>query len=64
MAINLSGSWNFGPNNVHLSVLNLAKMGKKIFDSKSKIIIENKNKKKLHEAKILIFEFAKIFKSF
>ena len=47
------GSWNFGPNNINLSVLNLAKLGKKIFNSKSKIII-NKNKKDIkHEAKYL-----------
>ncbi len=47
------GSWNFGPNNINLSVLNLAKLGKKIFNSKSKIII-NKNKKNIkHEAKYL-----------
>ena len=31
------GSWNFGPNNISLSVLNLAKIGKKIFNSKSKM---------------------------
>ena len=57
------GSWNFGPNNVQLSVLNLAKMGKKIFNSKSKIIVENKNKKKLHEAKFLSLNSQKSLKA-
>ena len=47
------GSWNFGPNNINLSVLNLAIIGKKIFNSKCKIIIEKNQKKKLHEAKYL-----------
>lgn len=46
------GSWNFGPTNVNLNVLNLAKLGKKIFNSKSKIIIRSKKNKK-HEAKYL-----------
>ena len=56
------GSWNFGPNNIHLSVLNLAKMGKKIFNSKSKIITEKRNKKKLHEAKYLSLNSRKSLK--
>ena len=50
---NYNGSWNFGPSNVNLSVLNLAKLGKKIFNSKSKIIINKKGKKNKHEAKFL-----------
>ena len=29
------GSWNFGPSKINLSVLNLAKLGKKILNSKS-----------------------------
>jgi len=58
-----TGSWNFGPNNVHLSVLNLARMGKKIFNSNSKIIIDKKNKKKLHEAKYLSLNSKKSLKS-
>ena len=48
------GPWNFGPNKkINLSVLNLAKLGKKIFNSKSKIIINTKLKKEKHEAKYL-----------
>ena len=46
------GSWNFGPTNANLNVLNLAKLGKKIFNSKSKITIRSKKNKK-HEAKYL-----------
>ena len=56
------GSWNFGPNKINLSVLNLAKIGKKIFNSKSKIIIEKRDKKKLHEAKYLSLNSQKSFK--
>jgi len=47
------GSWNFGPSNINLSVLNLAKLGKKIFNSKSKIIINKSKKNTKHEAKYL-----------
>ena len=57
-----AGSWNFGPNNVHISVLNLAKMGKKIFNSKSKIKINKRNNKKLHEAKYLSLNSKKSLK--
>ena len=56
------GSWNFGPNKINLSVLNLAKIGKRIFNSKSKIIIEKRKKKKLHEAKYLSLNSQKSFK--
>ena len=56
------GSWNFGPSNINLSVLNLAKLGKKIFNSKSKIII-NKNKKNTkHEAKYLSLNSKKSYR--
>ena len=55
------GSWNFGPSRVNLSVLNLAKLGKKIFNSKSKIIIEKKRIKN-HEAKYLSLNSKKSFK--
>ena len=49
-----NGSWNFGPNKkINLSVLNLAKLGKKIFNSKSKIIIDRKLTKEKHEAQYL-----------
>ena len=57
-----TGSWNFGPSNVNLSVLNLAKLGKKIFNSKSKIIINKKNKNKKHEAKYLSLNSIKSLK--
>ncbi len=56
------GSWNFGPSNINLSVLNLAKLGKKIFNSKSKIIIDKRNIKKKHEAKYLSLSSKKSFK--
>ena len=56
-----AGSWNFGPSKVNLSVLNLAKLGKKIFNSNSKIIIEKKGIKK-HEAKYLSLDSKKSFK--
>ena len=56
------GSWNFGPNNINLSVLNLAKLGKKIFNSKSKIIISKENKKSRHEAKYLSLNSKKSLK--
>lgn len=46
------GSWNFGPNRKNLKVLDLAKIGKKIFGSKSRIIINNKSKK-FYESKYL-----------
>ena len=36
---NYVGSWNFGPNNINLNVLSLAKLGKKIFKSKSKKVL-------------------------
>ena len=49
---NYIGSWNFGPSNINLNVLSLAKLGKKIFNSKSKIKIK-KGKNKKHEAKFL-----------
>lgn len=58
-----TGSWNFGPSNIHISVLNLAKMGKKIFNSNSKIIIDKRNKKKLHEAKYLSLNSRKSLKA-
>ena len=38
-------------------------MGKKIFNSKSKIIVEKKNKKKLHEAKYLSLNSQKSLKA-
>jgi hypothetical protein len=38
-------------------------MGKKIFNSKSKIIIEKRNKKKLHEAKYLSLNSRKSLKA-
>jgi len=56
-----AGSWNFGPSKVNLSVINLAKLGKKIFNSKSKIIIEKKGIKK-HEAKYLSLDSKKSLK--
>lgn len=56
------GSWNFGPNQINLSVLNLAKIGKRIFNSKSKIIIDKSEQKKLHEAKYLSLNSQKSFK--
>ena len=46
------GSWNFGPNRKNLKVLDLANIGKKIFKSNSKIII-NKKSKKFYESKYL-----------
>lgn len=46
------GSWNFGPNRKNLKVLDLANIGKKIFKSKSRIII-NKRSKKFYESKYL-----------
>jgi CDP-glucose 4,6-dehydratase len=46
------GSWNFGPNRKNLKVLDLANIGKKIFNSKSRIIISKKSKK-LYESKYL-----------
>ena len=51
----------FGPSKVNLSVLNLAKLGKRIFNSKSKIIIEKKGLKK-HEAKYLSLNSKKSLK--
>ena len=56
------GSWNFGPSKVNLSVLNLAKLGKKIFNSKTKIIINKTKYKKKHEAKYLSLNSTKSFK--
>ena len=50
---NFIGSWNFGPSKINLSVLNLAKLGKKILKSKSKIVINKKIFKNKHEAKYL-----------
>tara|TARA_E500000178_G_scaffold295143_1_gene300819 strand:- start:66 stop:1154 length:1089 start_codon:yes stop_codon:yes gene_type:complete len=47
------GSWNFGPSKVNLSVLSLAKLGKRILNSKSKIIINQKKYRNKHEAKYL-----------
>jgi CDP-glucose 4,6-dehydratase len=46
------GSWNFGPNRKNMKVLELANIGKKIFNSNSRIII-SKKLKKYHEAKYL-----------
>jgi len=46
------GSWNFGPNRKNLKVLDLANIGKKIFKSKSRIII-NKRSNKFYESKYL-----------
>ncbi len=46
------GSWNFGPNRKNLKVLDLANIGKKIFKSTSRIII-NKRSKKFYESKYL-----------
>ena len=59
--IKFTGSWNFGPSKINLSVLNLAKLGKKIFNSESKIIIEKKDIKK-HEAKYLSLDSKKSLK--
>ncbi len=56
------GSWNFGPNNVNLNVINLAKLGKRIFNSKSKITIDKKTNNKKHEAKYLSLNSKKSFK--
>ncbi len=56
------GSWNFGPNNINLSVLKLAQLGKKIFNSKSKIIIKKNKKKNKHEAKYLSLNSKKSLK--
>ncbi len=58
---NYVGSWNFGPNNINLNVLSLAKLGKRIFKSNSKIIIK-KSKNKKHEAKFLSLNSNKSFK--
>ena len=59
---NFIGSWNFGPNNVNLSVLKLAILGKKIFNSKSRIIVNKKDKNKKHEAKFLSLNSKKSLK--
>ena len=59
---NYVGSWNFGPNDINLSVLKLAKLGKKIFKSKSKIIIKKNNQKTKHEAKYLSLDSKKSLK--
>ena len=56
------GSWNFGPNNIDLSVLKLAQLRKKIFNSKSKIIIKKNKKKNKHEAKYLSLNSKKSLK--
>ena len=56
------GSWNFGPSKVNLSVLNLAKLGKKILNSKSKIIINKTKFKNKHEAKYLSLNSSKSLK--
>ncbi len=51
------GAWNFGPNlKQNLTVLNLAKEGKKILNSKSKILIL---KSPLYEAKHLSIDITK-----
>ena len=51
------GAWNFGPNlKQNLTVLNLAKEGKKIMKSKSKIKIV---KSQLHEASNLAIDITK-----
>ena len=51
------GAWNFGPNlKQNLTVLNLAKEGKKILNSKSKIVIL---KSPLYEAKHLSIDITK-----
>ena len=51
------GAWNFGPNtNNNLKVKQIAIYGKKIFNSKSKIIIE---KKKFHESENLSLDSSK-----
>ena len=55
------GSWNFGPSKINLSVLKLAKLGKKIFNSNSKIIIDKKKNIK-HEAKYLSLNSKKSLK--
>ena len=57
------GSWNFGPSKINLSVLNFAKLGKKILNSKSKIIINQKNLKNRHEAKYLALNSNKSLKN-
>jgi CDP-glucose 4,6-dehydratase len=56
------GSWNFGPNNINLNVINLAKLGKKIFNSKSKIIIDKERNNRKHEAKYLSLNSKKSLK--
>ena len=56
------GSWNFGPSNIDLSVLNLAKLGKKIFNSKANIIINKKKENIKHEAKYLSLNSKKSLK--
>ena len=54
------GSWNFGPNTKYnLKVKDIAKLGKKILSSKSKIILENK---KFYESKNLSLDSTKSFK--
>ncbi len=52
-----SGSWNFGPNTQNnINVLSVAKLGKKILNSKSKIILTKKN---FHEAEHLSLDSSK-----
>ena len=57
------GSWNFGPSNKNLSVLKLAQLGKKIFNSNSKIIIKKSGQKTKHEAKYLSLNSKKSLKN-
>tara|TARA_B100000579_G_C22716958_1_gene797370 strand:+ start:36 stop:1115 length:1080 start_codon:yes stop_codon:yes gene_type:complete len=55
-----SGAWNFGPNvKNNLKVKQIASIGKKIFHSKSKIVIKDK---KYYESKNLSLDSSKSFK--
>ena len=52
-----SGSWNFGPNlQNNITVLDVAKFGKKLLNSKSKIIL---TKQKFHESEHLSLDSSK-----
>ena len=54
------GAWNFGPNKLHnLKVKEVVKVGKKIFNSKSKIILK---KKKYYESENLSLDSSKSLK--
>lgn len=55
------GSWNFGPSKKGLKVIDIAKIGRKIFKSRSKIII--KKSKKFYESKLLFLNSKKAEKN-